>query len=111
MNVTAPRGGSGQENWPHLPWKLLSTSICPGTLQTVFSVMGVASGYCTLKLFFLQRGQLYLLSPLAPCEALPACISGGHIPVQRHLHILQKHGEREICNILLGIWGIPKHPV
>lgn len=97
-------------DWPHLPWKLLSTSICPGTLQTVLSEMGVASGYCTLKLFFLQREQM-LLTPLAPCEALPACTSGGHIPVQRLLHVLRKHGEREGCYILLGIWGIPKPPV
>lgn len=36
----------------------MSISICPGTLQTVLSAMGVASGYCTLTLFLLQKGQV-----------------------------------------------------
>lgn len=109
-----PSGHQGSQGWlwsgdrPHLPWKLLNTSICPGTLQTVLSKMGVASGYCTLKLFFLQRGQM-LLTPLAPCEALPACTSGAHIPGLRLLHVLRKHGEREVCYLVRNL-GRPQTP-
>ena len=84
---------------PHyLPWKLLSTSICPGILQTVFSMVGVASGYCTLRLFFLQWTQVSL-SPLAPLAVLPAPITsstaGGYVPAQEVLHILQKARKEE----------------
>lgn len=55
----------------HLPWKLLSTSICPGTLHRVLIAAGrTTSGYCTLKLSFLQGIQTHVPSA-SPC-ALPS---------------------------------------
>lgn len=77
---------------PGLPWKRLSTSICPGTLQTVLSMVRVASGYCTLRLSFLRWIQVSL-SPLTLPAVLPAPITastaGGHVPAENVVHILQ----------------------
>lgn len=112
VKVKALSGGSGRENGPHLPWKLLSTSICPGTLQTVFNMVCVASGYCTLTLFFLKWTQVSL-SPLAPCGAL-----GAHHCLHRRQprtypgcpsYPVRKWREKDKASI--GIWGIPKHPM
>lgn len=83
---------------PHLPWKLLRTSICPGTLQMVFSMMEVASGYCTLRLFFLQWIQVSLFPP-ATLPALSAPVTtptaGGTYLLRRPFISFKRHGRKQ----------------
>lgn len=82
-----------------LPWKLLSTSICPGTRHTVLMATGRAiSGYCTQRLSFLQGTQAYVHSG-SPCgppspSSTTTPTEGDKVPGQGVLHILQTTGRR-----------------
>ena len=76
----------------------MRTSVCPGTLQMVFSMMEVASGYCTLRLLFLQWIQVSLF-PLATFTVLPAPITtptaDGTYLLRRPFISFKRHGRKQ----------------
>lgn len=71
----------------------------------VFSMMKVASGYCTLRLFFLQWIQVSLFPP-ATLPVLSAPITTPHrrwySPAEEACHILQKTWKK--AERLGGLW-------
>lgn len=76
----------------------------------VFSMTEVVSGYCTLRLFFLQWIQVSLFPP-ATLTVLPAPITtptaGGTYLLRRSFISFKRHGRKQTGRVC----GVPKHPM